>query len=45
MTQFLEEFKSLHWTLVWMYLYIAGRIYLLLAFHVHIHRLLRHERR
>jgi hypothetical protein len=45
MTQLLEEFDSLRWTLVRMYLCIAGGICLLLAVHVHIHRLLPHERR
>jgi hypothetical protein len=38
MTQFSEEFKSLRWTLVWMYLCIAGGLCLLLVVHVHIHR-------
>jgi hypothetical protein len=45
MTQFLEECESLRWTLVWVYLFIAGGIYLLLAVHVHIRRPLPHERR
>jgi hypothetical protein len=45
MTQFLEVFESLRWTLVGMYLCIAGGICLLLVFHVHIHRPLPNERR
>jgi hypothetical protein len=45
MAHFLEVFESLRWTLVGMYLCIAGGIYLLLVFHVHIHRPLPHERR
>jgi hypothetical protein len=45
MTQSLEEFESLRWTLIGMYLCIAGGIYLLLVVRVHIHRLLPHERR
>jgi hypothetical protein len=44
MTQSLEESESFRWTLVWMYLSIAGGICLLLAVHVHIHRPLPHER-
>jgi hypothetical protein len=43
MIKFLEEFESLRWTLVWMYLCIAGGVCLLLAIHVHIHRPLPHE--
>jgi hypothetical protein len=45
MTQSLEEFESVRWTLIGMYLCIVGEICLLLAVHVHIHRLLPHERR
>jgi hypothetical protein len=39
----LEEFESLRWTLVGMYLCIADGILLLVAVHVHIHRPLRHD--
>jgi hypothetical protein len=45
MTQFLEVFESLRWTLVGMYLCIAGGICLLLVVHVHIHHSLPHEQR
>jgi hypothetical protein len=45
MTPILEVFEMLRWTLVGMYLCITGGICLLLAFHVHIHRSLPHERR
>jgi hypothetical protein len=45
MPQFVEMFESLRWTLVAMYLYIVGGIWLLLVFHVHIHRPLPHELR
>jgi hypothetical protein len=45
MTQSLEELESVRWTLVGMYLCIVGGICLLLAFHVHLHRPLPHERR
>jgi hypothetical protein len=38
MTPILEVFETLRWTLVGMYLCIAGGICLLLAFHVHIRR-------
>jgi hypothetical protein len=45
MSQIVEMFESLRWTLVAMYLYIVGEICLLLVFHVHIHRPLPHELR
>jgi hypothetical protein len=45
MTQSYEEVESFRWTLIGMYLCIAGGICLLLAVHVHIHRQLPHERR
>jgi hypothetical protein len=45
MTQSSEEFETLRWTLVGMYLYVIGGICLLLAVHVHLHRPLPHERR
>jgi hypothetical protein len=44
MTPILEVFETLRWTLVGMYLCIAGGICLLLVPHVHIHRPLPHER-
>jgi hypothetical protein len=43
MTKLLEEFESLRWMLVRMYLCIIGGIYLLIVVHVHIHRPLPHE--
>jgi hypothetical protein len=45
MAQLLELIELLRWTLVGMYLCIAGGICLLLVFHVHIHRPLPHELR
>jgi hypothetical protein len=45
MAQFMETFEPLHWTLVAMYLSIVGRVFLLVFFHVHIHRPLPHELR
>jgi hypothetical protein len=45
MSQIVEMFVSLRWTLVAMYLYLVGRICLLLVFNVHIHRPLPHELR
>jgi hypothetical protein len=45
MPQFVEMFESLRWTLATMYLCIIGGFCLLLVFHVHIHRPLRHELR
>jgi hypothetical protein len=45
MAQFVEMFESLRWTLVAMYLCIVGGVFLLLVFHVHIHRLLPQELR
>jgi hypothetical protein len=38
-----EEFESFRWTLIGMYLCIAGGLCRLLAVHVHIHRPLPHE--
>jgi hypothetical protein len=43
MSQFVEMFEYLRWTLAVMYHCIIGGICLLLVFHVHIHRLLPHE--
>jgi hypothetical protein len=43
MSQIVEMFESLRWTLAAMYLCIVGRVCLLLVFHVHIHRPLPHE--
>jgi hypothetical protein len=45
MTQSSEEFETLRWTFLGVYLCIVGGICLLLAIHVHIHRSLPHERR
>jgi hypothetical protein len=45
MARFVETFEYLRWTLVAMYLCIAGGVCLLLVFHVYIHRPLPHELR
>jgi hypothetical protein len=45
MTPSSEELESFRWTLLGIYLSIVGGLCLLLAVHVHIHRLLTHERR